>query len=252
MFGHFRFGFAALLLVSGFVTPAASNPFTDLFSPNIVPEAAAGAPAAAQEACLLQPGKSTAPGQRWVYRRDGHRKCWFQAEAGTASARKPVNRHAARRRAAAQESESSPRKEKEAIEDARAEMLKPAPAGASETMSHAPEIKLIEATPIAETRVAAIVPAAPVLPEETSETVTPQRPTPPQLNEEALLAAAAAVPDPVDTSAISPPMIAASTPEVSEAGRWSISSWLGLLLMALGGIALLGSSRTRRRSTQVG
>jgi hypothetical protein len=251
MFGHFRFGFAALLLVSGFVTPAASNPFTDLFSPNTVPEAAA-APAAAQEACLLQPGKSTAPGLRWVYRRDGHRKCWFQAEAGTALARKPVNRHAARRRAAAQESEALPRKDKEAIEDARAEILKPAPAGASEAMSHAPEITLVEATPIADTRVAAIVPAAPVLSEETSDPVTPERPTPPQLNEEALLAAAAAVPDPVDTSAVSPPTIAASTPEVREAGRWSISSWLGLLLMALGGIALLGSSRTRRRATQVG
>ena len=112
MSGHVRFGFAALLVIA-FSTPAASNPFTDLFSPSPAPEPAPAAPAApapAADACLAQPGTSTAPGQHWVYRYDGHRKCWFQAEASTAVARKPVHRHAARQRAAApDDTESAPR-----------------------------------------------------------------------------------------------------------------------------------------------
>jgi hypothetical protein len=251
MFGQFRFGCAALLLVSGFVTPAASNPLTDLFSANTVPQAAAAAPAAAQEACFRQPGKSTAPGQRWVYRHDGHRKCWFQAEAGTALARKPVNRHSGRRRAAAQESESAPPKDKEAIEDARAQMLSSAPAGASQPASHVPEIKLVEATPIADTGAAALGPAASVVGDATSNQVTPGRSASPQLSEETLLAAAPAVPDAVDTSADLVPPIAASTPKVTEAARLPMASWFGLLLMALGGLALVGSIRSRR-DTQLG
>ena len=133
MFGHFRSAFAALLLVAGFATPAASNPLTDLFSPNAASEAAPAASAPTQEECLLQPGKSTAPGQHWVYHYDGRRKCWFQAEASTALAKKPVHRHAPRQRTAQEESESAPRKEEKAVEDARAEMLGSAPPAAVPT-----------------------------------------------------------------------------------------------------------------------
>ena len=252
MFGHFRFGVAAFLLVAAFATPATSNPFSDLFSPNAAPVAAAAAPTPAQEECLLQPGKSTAPGQHWVYRHDGNRRCWFQAEVSTALARKAVHRHDARQRAAPEESESAPRKQEEAVEDARAEMLSFASAGAAQPTSHASEIKLVDATPISATSAAALVPGAPVVGSAASDPITPERSTPPQLNEETLLAAAPAVPDAIDTSAISVAPIAVSTLEASEDGRWSWASWLGLLLIVLGGAALLGASRTRRRVAQVG
>jgi len=254
MSGHWRFEFAAFLLVAGFATPAASNPFTDLFSPNATPEAAAPAPAPAhpQEECLLQPGKSTAPGQHWVYRHDGHRRCWFQAEAGTALARKPVHRRAERQRAASEENKSAPREQEETVEDARAEMLSSAPAEAFQRASHAPELKLVDAIPVPATGAAALVPATPVVGNTVSDQVTPERPTPLQLNEEALLAAAPTALDAVDNSVNSAGPVAVSTPEASEAGGWSMASWLGVLLMALGGVALLGASRTRRRAAQVG
>jgi hypothetical protein len=248
MSGHFRFEIATFLVVAGFGTPAASNPLTDLFSPNAAPAAAAVAPDPAQEECLLQPGKSVAPGQHWVYHHDGHRKCWFQAEASTPLARKAVHRHVARQRAAPEENEAAPRKQEEAVEDARAEMLSAAPAEASKPASHAPEIKLVDATPIHAASAAALAPAAPVVANAASDQVTPNRPTPPQLNEETLLAAASATPDAVDTSAISAGPIAVSAPETREVGGWSMVSWLGVLLMALGGVALLGASRTRHRA----
>jgi hypothetical protein len=58
--------------------------FNRLLQPRSVP-AQAAAPAAAEEECLPRPGKSTAAGQRWVYRFDGHRKCWFQTAQGIAT-----------------------------------------------------------------------------------------------------------------------------------------------------------------------
>jgi hypothetical protein len=244
MSGHFRFRFAAFLLVAGFATPAASNPFTDLFLPNAVPEAAAATSAPAQEECLLQPGKSTAPGQHWVYRHDGHRKCWFQAEVGTALAGKPLHRHAERQHAAPGGNQFAERKEEEAFADARDE-LRSTPAETSEPASHASEIKLGDTTPIPATSAAALAPTAPVVGNAASDQVTSERSTPPQLKEEALLAAARALPDVVDTSANSEAPVAVLPAEASEDGRWSWARWLGALLIILGGVALL-SSRLRR------
>lgn len=249
MSDHFRFGFAALLLVASFATPAASNPLTDLFSPNAVPVAAAAAPAPAQEECLLQPGKSTAPGQHWVYHHDGHRKCWFLAEASTALTRKAVHRHGARQDAAPEENEFAPRKQEEAVEDAHAEMLRSPPAQSAQPASRAPGTKLVNSASVPTTGAAALALATPVVGDDASDQVTPERPTPPQLNEETLLAAAPETPNALGTSSNSPAPIAVSTPEASETGGWSTASWLGGLLMAPGSVALLGASRTRRRST---
>jgi hypothetical protein len=246
MSGHFRFGVAAFLLVAGFATPAASNPLTDLFSPKAAPVAAAAVPVPAQEECLLQPGKSTAPGQRWVYHHDGHRKCWFQAEASTALARKAVHRHITGQRAAPEENESAPRKQEEAFADARDELPRSTSAETSEPASHAPERKLVDATSSPATGAAALVPATRVVGAPVNDQVTPERPKPLQLNEEALLAAAPAASDAIDTFANSAAPVAVLSPEASEDGRRSTASWLGVLLMILGGLALVGASRTRR------
>ena len=42
------------------------------------------------EECLSQPGKP-ADGQHWVYRLDGHRRCWFLVPEGTATLRQRVH-----------------------------------------------------------------------------------------------------------------------------------------------------------------
>src|SRR3974390_667251 len=105
MSGHVRSCFAALLLaaLSIFsISPASSNPLDDLFSAG-PKEATAPAPAPAQE-CLPQPGKLATDGQRWVYRSEGHRKCWFQtAEGAVAAAKKPVRNYAVKQRVTARE-----------------------------------------------------------------------------------------------------------------------------------------------------
>src|SRR6185312_291832 len=100
MTGHLRFGFAALLLAGFSTSPAAANPLADLFSINATPAKAstpappeASAPAPAEEKCLSQPGKSTAAGQHWFYRLQDHRRCWYQAAAGSVKARKQRVHH---------------------------------------------------------------------------------------------------------------------------------------------------------------
>jgi hypothetical protein len=239
MSGHLRFEFAAFVLVAGFATPAASNPFTDLFSPNTAPEAAAEAPAPAQEECLLQPGKSAAAGQHWVYRHDGHRKCWFQAELGTALARKPVHRHAASQRAAVpEENESAPRKD-ESIEDAHAEMLSSTQAQAPQPTP--PALKIVQAAPVPVTGGAALVP--PVLATPGTDQVTPDQLTRRSVDVETLLADAPAASDEV---ASDPPAMPVAVPRAETDGGGGWTPWLGVLLMVLGLAALLSGSRTLR------
>lgn len=276
MSGHVRFGFAALLVIA-FSTPAASNPFTDLFSPSPAPEPApaAPAPASAADACLPQPGTSTAPGQHWVYRYDGHRKCWFQAEASTALARKPVHRHAARQRAAApDDTESAPGRQK-AVEDARDELLSSAPAQTPQPAPSAPEPKVADAAPVPATGAAAQdppapaprvvhtiavpvtgaaaqVPPPPVVAGPAADQSAPGQPALRQVDVEKLLADAPAASDEV-TSAPPATGVAAPGAETGDGGSAMTSGsvptrWLGVLLMALGFAALLSSSRTLRRA----
>src|SRR4051812_19402805 len=98
MSGNFRFCFAAFVLLATLSTSAASsNSFAGVFS--VVPQTAT-APSSAERECLPRPGKATADRQHWVYRLDGRRKCWFQAE-GIAMVKKRVPHHAAKDRLAA-------------------------------------------------------------------------------------------------------------------------------------------------------
>src|SRR5437879_6344008 len=126
MSGHLRFCFGAFVLLAGFSTaPASSNPFSDLF--NVDPQTApAPASAEAERECLPRPGKSMVDGQHWVYRLDGHRRCWFLAAEGITTVKKPVHRHAAKDRVAAPPEEETARHKQEALVDARAELLRSA------------------------------------------------------------------------------------------------------------------------------
>jgi hypothetical protein len=239
-----RFRFAAVLILAGLSTsPASSNPFTALF--NLAPEqAAAPVPAKdapAKEECLAQPGKP-ADGQHWVYRVDGHRRCWFLVPEGTAAVKKTV---AKRRLAAAEENEAAPRKQS-AVADAHAELLRPAPVEAPQPSLPAPAVKVVDAAdaaPVPATGAAALVPPPPVL----SKQPKPDDPNPRRSNMEALFAA---TPADSDTVAVSvPPATPVAVPFVktSDDGSWWTAPWLGPLLMALGLVILLSPTRPLRR-----
>jgi hypothetical protein len=237
MSGHLRFCFATFLLLAGLSTsPASSNPFAALL--NAAPGQAT-APAPTEEECLRQPGKSTADGQHWVYRFDGHRKCWFQTAEGVATVKKPVHHHAAKQRVAPpKESEAALRKG-EAVVDARAELLRSAPAQTPQPTPPAREFKVVDAAPVPAMGAAALVPPEPVV-------AKPATDPPRQVDVETLLAAAPAASDAVAASVPPATPIAVPIAEVGDDGRGWTATWLGVLLIALGLVSVLSSNRTLR------
>jgi hypothetical protein len=254
-----RFRFAAGLILAGLSTsPASSNPFTALF--NSAPEQAA-APAPAKDApakdeCLPQPGKP-ADGQHWMYRFDGHRKCWFPVAADTVAAKKPVRRSPAKRRRDVDEENRAVLPKGDA--DARAELLRPARAETPQPAPPAPADKPVEVADAAP--VAPVTPAAPAIPTGAAAMVPPppvlskpdpSKPddsNPPQSDVERLFAA---TPADSDTAAVSVPAATSVVDPIVATGdeqRWWTSPWLGPLLMVLGGLMLLLSWRRSHRRT---
>jgi len=190
---------------------------------------------------LPRPGKSTTAGQRWAYRLEGHRKCWFQT-AEEIAVKKQVRYRAAKSRVAApEESEASPSKRK-AVVDARSELMRSAPTEAPQPMRPVPEFKVADAASVsvAATGAAAVVPSAPIENLKTDR-LTPDR-TPRQVDVETLLAAAPAPSDAVAASVLPPASVAADD------GQGWMATLLGMLLMALGLVSVLGSSRTLREA----
>jgi hypothetical protein len=239
MSGHLRFFFAAFVLLAGLSTsPAFSNPLDFLFNAAAPEEATpAPAPARVEDECLAHPGKSATDGQRWVYHLDGHRKCWFQVAKDVATEKKPAHHRAARQLVAApEENEAAPRKRKEVV-DARAELLRSAPAEAPPPTPPAPEFRVAEAAAVPTTAAAAIVPPAPVAAKPAVDQLTSQHPTPPQVDVDMLLAAAPSASDAVAAVPIA---------EAGDDGRGWTTTWLGVLLMGLGLVSLLISSWTLR------
>ncbi|WOH52029.1 hypothetical protein [Bradyrhizobium sp. sBnM-33] len=195
---------------------------------------------------MPRPGTSTAEGQRWVYRSEGRRKCWFQAAEGTATV-KQVRHRAAKPRVATVEENEAARAKQKAVMDARAELLRSAPAETSQPTQPAPELKVVDAASVPATAAAAFVPPAPVA-NRAIDQLTPDHPTPRRLDAETLLAAA---PAPSDAVAVSvPPAAPVASPiaEAADDGWGWMATWLGVLLMALGLAFVLGSSRTLREA----
>ena len=186
---------------------------------------------------MSRPGKSTADGQHWVYRLDGHRKCWFQT-AGTATVKKPVQHHAAKHRVATPEENKTAARNKAPV-DALAELLlRSQPAETSQPAK--PALEVVDAGPNLVTRTAPLVPGAPV----PNDQLMPDHPTPPQVDIETLLATAPAASDVVAASAPSTMPVALPAAEAGDDG-WGWT-WLGVLLMALGLVSVISSSRTIR------
>jgi hypothetical protein len=200
---------------------------------------------------LPQPGPASAGGH-WVYRHEGHRKCWFEAAEEGAVARKPARHHVARHSvAAAEENESAPRKQKD-VEDARAELLSSAPAETPQPAPSEPTPKMVHTVPVRTTDAAGQVPPAPVLNKPAADQpTTPDQPHsdqsgPRQLDAETLLAKA---PPASEQVASAPPATPIADPGATTGGgEEGTASWFGVLLMALGAAALLSSSRTLRRA----
>ena len=160
MSGHSRFCVAVLVLLAGLTaSPAYSGPFADFFNFSATPQQAAAPAAAPEEECLQRPGKATADGQRWVYRLDGHRKCWFQTAEGTA-VKKQVRHRPSKPRAAASVENESAQRQRKAVVDARAELQRSAAAESSQPMRSAPEVKVVNAASVLATGAAAFVPPA--------------------------------------------------------------------------------------------
>ncbi|WP_235782680.1 hypothetical protein [Bradyrhizobium murdochi] len=199
---------------------------------------------------MPRPGTSTAEGQRWVYRTEGRRKCWFQAAEGTTTVKQVRNR-AAKPRVTVEENEAARAKQK-AVMDARAELLRSAPAETSQPTQPAPELKVVDAASVPATETAAFVPPTPVASRATDQLTpdqpTPDHPAPRRLDAATLLAAA---PAPSEAVAVSvPPAAPVASPiaEAAEDGWGWMATWLGALLMALGLASVLASSRTLREA----
>jgi hypothetical protein len=244
MSGHLRFCYAALAIVAGFSTsPASSNPIADWF--NFTPKQPATPASAEPEECLSRPGKSTTAGQHWVYRLQGHRKCWFLTAEETPVKRQVRHRAAKPRLNVSQENDAA-RKQRSVV-DARAELLRSAPAETSQPERPAPERKMADAASVLATAIAAFVPPASVENFATNQP-TPDRRTPRQVDVEMLLAAAPADRGAVAASVPAAAPVAFPIVEAADDGQGWMATWLGALLMALGLISVLGSSRIVREA----
>jgi hypothetical protein len=242
MSGHWRFCVAAFLLSAGpSISPAFSNPLTDLFNPAPNEAAAAPAPAPAREACALQPGKP-APGQHWFYRLDGRRKCWYQADEATASAKRHIHHRIdriAKRRAVAPEENEAELRDKTVL-DARAQLLSAASAGAPQPAASGPEVVDTPSVPARET--AMPEPAAPIAAQPTIGPLTPDHATPRSVDVETLLAASTLD---KDMAASSEPTTTPGAPSAASAGNWELTAaragTVGTVLITLGLVFLVGS-----------
>jgi hypothetical protein len=247
MSGHLRLFFAAFLLSALPTSPASSNPFSFLF--NAAPgEVTATAPA--EEGCLPRPGKWT-DGQHWVYRFDGHRKCW-QVAAGVAAVKKPAHHHVVKQRVAAPEENEAALRKQDKIVEAGAELLGSARAEMFQPMPPAPELKMVDAAPVASMGAAGLVPPAPLVAKPATDQLTPDYSTPQQVDVEALLAAAPSASNMVASSVAPANPVTVPIAEASDHGRGGPASRLGMLLIALGLVSLLTSTWSFWRPVLVG
>jgi len=242
MSGQLRF-FAAVALIAGLPTaPASSNPFDFLFN---APAEQAAAPARAEEECLPRPGTSPTDGQRWVYRLDGHRKCWFQVAKEVVTAKKQARPRGAKQIVPTPENGAAMRKRNEVV-DARAELLRSASPETAQPTATAPEIKVADAAAVPGTGAASLV-SPPVAREPETNELAPNQPMPPHVDVEMLLAAA---PVNISVPPSTPPAVPAADAG-TDAQEWT-ASWLGVLLMGLGLVFLLISSLTLRETFAFG
>lgn len=240
MSGYLRFCFAGLVLVETLSTaPASSNPLADIFN-TAAPQPAVTSPPQAE--CLGRPGNSPAEGLHWVYRMDGHRKCWFLTES-IAKVKKTVGRRLTKDRTASLEENGTARPTQSAVVDARAELL-----GSAQAQPPHPEVKIADAVSDLGTGTALMSAA---LIAEHGRRPTPAQSLPDPVDVEQLLATA---PDVNDAAISSSPLampIAVGLVEARYEAASRTATWLGVLLMMLGMLSILSSSPSLRNAVRL-
>ncbi|MFB6452093.1 hypothetical protein [Bradyrhizobium tunisiense] len=240
MSGYLRLSFVSLVLVTLSTGPASANPLADMFS-TAAPQPTVTSPPQAE--CLGRPGSSTPDSQHWVYRMDGHHKCWFLTE-GVAKVKKTVRRRVAKDNTASLENGIA-RPRQSGIVDARAELLRSAPAEPSQPPH--PEVKVADAASDLDTGTT-LMSAAPIA----EHGRWPTHSVPSQVDVEQPLAAAPA--NDVVTSS-EPPTIPIGvfvlTAEARNEAPSRTATWLGALLMMLGMLSILSSSRSLRHAVRL-
>jgi hypothetical protein len=233
MSGQPRICFAGFVLAGGlWTTPSLSSPLAELFNTTSRQDAATSS---AQAECLPRPGNTTADGAHWVYRFDGHRRCWFLTE-GIAKAKKTVRHRGTQDRTASLDENGTARPRQSAVADARAELLRSAPAEPP-----VPEIKVADAASVLDMGITMTSAASTNL---HSGRLAPEHSVPGQVDVEQLLAPALAGSPPAM------PMGARIAEAHDDARSWT-ATWLGVLLMTLGGLSILCSSRTLRHAVRL-
>lgn len=242
MSGYLRMCFVSLVLVveTLWTEPASANPLADIFN-TAAPQPTVTFPPQAE--CLARPGNSTPDSQHWVYRMDGHHKCWFLTE-GAAKMKKTVRRRVAKDNTASLDENRTTRPRQSGVVDARAELLRSAPAEPSQ--SPLPIVKVADAAFDLDAGTA-LMSAAPI-----AEHGRPTHSVPSQVDVEQLLAAAPG--NDVVTSSEPPMMpigVLVLTAEARNEAPSRTATWLGALLMVLGMLSILSSSRSLRHAVRL-
>lgn len=238
MSGYLRLCFVSLVLVETLsMGPASANPLADIFN-TAAPQPTVISP---QAECLARPGNSTPDSQHWVYRMDGHHKCWFLTE-GVAKVKKTVRR---KDTTAGLDENGTTRPRQSGVVDARAELLRSAPAEPSQPPP--PVVKVADAASDLDTGTT-LVSAAPIA----EHGRWPTHSVPSRVDVEQPLAAAPA--NDVVTSS-EPPTIPIAmlvlTAEARNEAPSRTATWLGVLLMMLGMLSILSSSRSLRHAVRL-
>ncbi|MHC4051416.1 hypothetical protein [Bradyrhizobium sp. 25ACV] len=239
MSGSLRLCFVSFVLLETLTAPASSNPLADLNT------AAAPPPVTSppQAECVGRPGNSAPDGQHWVYRLDGHRKCWFLTEA-TAKVKKIARRAPKPATASLDESETA-RPRQSGVLDARAELLRSAPALPSQPPRA--EFKVADADPDLGTSTAL---ASAALTAQHSRQTMPFGQNQNQVDVEQLLAAAPAN-DVATSSELQSVPAGVRLAKADGEATSRTATWLGVLLMMLGMLSILSTSRPVRHAVRL-
>lgn len=241
MSGYLRMCFVSLALVETLSTgPASSNPLADIFS-TAAPQPTVTSPP--QLECLGRPGNSTPDSLHWVYRMDGHHKCWFLTEG--VKLKKTVRGRAAKANTASLDENGAARPRQSGVVDARAELLRSAPSEPSQPPH--PEVKVADAASDLDTGTP-LMSAAPIA----EHGRWPAHSVPSQVDVEQPLAAAPA--NDVVTSPEPPTIpigVLVLTAEARHEAPSQTATWLGVLLMMLGMLSILSSSRSLRHAVRL-
>lgn len=240
MSGYLRMCFVSLVLVETLsLGPASPNPLGDIFNTAAAQPTVTSPP---QPECLGRPGNSPPNSQHWVYRMDGHHKCWFLTEG--VKVKKIVRRRLAKDNTASLDENGTTRPRQSGVADARAELLRSAPAEPSQP-PHL-EVKVADAASDLDTG-SALMSAGLI-----AEHGQPRHFVPSQVDVEQPLAAAPA--NDVVTSS-EPPTIPIGmlvlTAEARNEAPTRTATWLGVLLMMLGLLSILSSSRSLRHAVRL-